>query len=377
MNMKSDLSFLCFIFLLAFLAACAAPSVEAPIDEPAAATETPTGEAISAIPTPYCPAAASYGMIEELEPSLLQIVSDSPLFTWYYTNGNLNFANLDMWDSVCTPETYTLHLSTGPEFSDEILLEVVEVSIVRDRVHLVGEGTINDSLEPLTVYRWLMEGHAGGYNVDDYWLYKLHADSSSWYPRTRTYTSIFRTGPECTLDNISIPQLIYPEDGAIIQTLDPIGTWEVSECMPQNFYIEVSTLPTFDNPNEVEPIDPHESGDYTARRQTKYPWFQMSYMLRDCTTLYWHVMGENTVNENTYVYGTSSEIRTFQVDTGQCPTATPTRTRIPVLPTKTPTATPPPTSVPVNCSTLTTEDQCNAAGCTWYAGGAAAPHCGP
>ncbi len=80
---------------------------------------------------------------------------------------------------MCTPETYTLHLSTGPESTDEILMEVVDISIERDRVHLIGQGTINGSLEPLQVYQWLMKGHARGFNIDDYWLFKLHADASS------------------------------------------------------------------------------------------------------------------------------------------------------------------------------------------------------
>lgn len=121
--------------------------------------------------------------------------------------------------------------------------------------------------------------------------------------------------------------------------------------MPGSFYVDVSTQPIFNDPNEVEP---YESGDYTARRQTEYPWLQMSTMLRDCTTLYWRVIGDVNQDDNNPVWGTPSEIHTFRVDTGQCPTATLTYIPPTIIPKITTAPYNPP---PVSCSGLS-ESQC-------------------
>ncbi len=84
------------IILLICLGACMFQTTESTSNGSDGPEDTATGEVISAIASPYCPVEASYGQIDEVAPLFFNIVSTSPTFTWYYTNGNLNFKDLDM-----------------------------------------------------------------------------------------------------------------------------------------------------------------------------------------------------------------------------------------------------------------------------------------
>ena len=270
---------------------------------------------------PGCPSISSYGRISEHWPSEFKITSTMPTFTWFYSAAGGSPGSVDAWANECVPQSYSLHLSTGPDFSDEIVYQITNPSVVPDPTKLTMEWTLPTPLDPVEVYRWFIVGHAGGIDIGADRLPYLHLHD--WWPPLSTYyRSVFRSGPECAATQIEVPTLIAPAVGEIIQTLNPELRWEVSSCWPLVFVVEISTTPDFDDPEWY--VDPSIPGDYTDMTQTNYPWLNVEYILRDCTRYYWRVIGGvgqgNAADPR--VWGTYSETRSFTVSSSSCPAPT-------------------------------------------------------
>ena len=310
------------------------------------------------IPPPVCPDASAFGRIYSNWPNLFKIMSTTPEFTWFYGSANGNPGSVEAWAYECVPESYILYLSTGPDFEDEIIVPVSNASVVADSTKLTMKWTLTTPLEPLKVYRWAVVGHANGMTLEDWKIADIH-DDAIWPPINTvnmTYTrTTFRTGPECAVGQIPVPTLTTPINGDVIQTLNPILVWEVSSCMPLVFWLQISTQPTFENPEDY--VDPSLPGDYTRQSQRNYPYAFIDYTLRDCTRFYWHVRGGGIPGSQDW--GNYSDEGMFTVNLGQCPTPTP----IYVPPASTPT----PTSVPpIVCAGLNMTDcNNNSSQCKW------------
>jgi hypothetical protein len=305
-------------------------------------------------PTPRCPHVTNYGRIDEYWPSEYTITSQAPTFTWFYSNAGEDPAKTDPWEDVCVPDSYTLHLSTGPGFTDEIVIPVTNPSVTPDPTKLTMEWTLTTPLDPVKVYRWFVVGHAGAIDISAERLPYLH--NHDWWPPLSTYfRSTFRSGPECAENQIEVPTLVTPANGQTIQTINPILNWEVSTCWPLVFIVDVSTTSTFDNPEWF--ADPNLPGDYTDMTQTDYPWLNANNILRDCTSYYWRVIGGigegNAADPR--VWGAYSGTRTFSVSLGACPTPT----------------TPP----QVSCADLAQAACEEKPQCVWVGGMSNFPHC--
>jgi hypothetical protein len=319
------------------------PAFAAELPQIAVATQTAT------LPAPVCPDASAFGKIYSHWPNLFTLTSTTPKFTWFYGRPA---GSVKPWASECVPESYTLIISTGPDFEDEIIVPVTNPSVVADPTKLTMEWTLEKALQPVKVYRWVVIGHANGMTLEEWKIADIHNDAL-WPPLNSvnmTYKrTTFRTGPECAPGQIPVPILTSPLTGDVIQTLNPILTWEAGTCMPIVFWIEISTQPTFGNPQFS--VDPSLPGDYTSQSQRNYPYASINYTLRDCTRYYWHVKGGGEIINQAREWGSYSDTGMFNVDLGQCPAPTPSY----VPPANTAT----PTNVPaVVCAGLTPAD-CN------------------
>lgn len=313
--------------------------------EPATAFATETSN-------PNCPDISSYGRIYDHWPSGFKLVSTAPELTWFYTSAHGNLANADAWANECVPESYTVYLSTGPDFADVITYEVTDPVITADPTKLTIEWTIPGGLESMKVYRWMVVGHTNGLVIEEWKINDIHNDEL-WPPLNTVNMAYkrctFRTGPECTSGQIDIPLLVFPTNGTVINSLNPILLWNIDSCMPLVFMLQISTTPDFIDPQFS--VDPSLGGDYTWQSQRNYPYALVNYALRDCTKYYWRVQGGiGEGGAGGYrEWGAFSEIDSFFVDMNNaCPTPTPTFTPIP--PTKTPTLTM--TPKPVVCAGL-------------------------
>jgi hypothetical protein len=268
--------------------------------------------------------------------------------------------SVEAWDYECVPESYTLYLSSGPDFEDEIVVPIANASVVADPTKLTMKWTLNTPLEPMKVYRWAVVGHANGMTLDDWKIADIH-DNAIWppinttnmtYPRT-----VFRTGPVCAVGQIPVPTLTVPSYGEVIQTLTPRLEWVGESCMPLVFWLEISTKPTYDNPQFY--FDTSLPGDYTIQTQRNYPYAYIDYTLRDCTKYYWHVRGGGLPGSQDW--GNYSNEGMFTVNLGQCPTPTPVY--VPPTSTPIPTST---TAPAVTCAGLSMTDcNNNSSQCKW------------
>jgi hypothetical protein len=346
------------LFTLLVINACSAPP-----SSPDQSIEMPEEASASENPAPVCPDISAYGKIYDHWPSGFKLVTTNPELTWFYSSPGGNLTNVEEWANKCKPDSYTIYLSTGPDFDDEIVIDVVDPVITSDITKLTMEWTIPGGLEPMKVYRWAVVGHAGGLNLEEWKIADLH-DDSVWPPLNTVNMAYkrctFRTGPECASGQIEVPTLTYPVDGQTIDTLTPIITWDVAGCMPLVFMGEISTTSSFANPQPY--IDTSLPGDYTWQQQRNYTYAAINYALRDCTKYYWRVQGG--IGEGGALgpreWGSFSSSETFFVNLGQCPTPTPTA----IPPTRTPTPTE--TPEPFSCEGLGM-DACNAHSnvCEW------------
>lgn len=335
-----------FLTVVIFAAALLLNACNFPLFNVEKTTQVPAAQL--ALPTetagPVCPDITAYGKIYDHWPSGFELVSTNPELTWFYASANGNLDSAEAWANECKPDSYTVYLSTGPDFDDEIAIEVTNPSISADITKLTMEWTIPGGLEPMKVYRWAVVGHANGFDLESWKIADLH-DDSVWPPLNTvnmTYKRCtFRTGPECLSGQIAVPTLVYPPNGEVLDTLTPILTWQVDTCMPVVFEVEISTTPSFADPQYY--VDPSLGKDYTWTSQRNYPYAAVDYALRDCTKYYWRVQGgiiaEGVGNGE---LGAFSQANYFFVNLGQCPTPTPTR--VPPTLTPLPTETPQPFS---------------------------------
>jgi hypothetical protein len=361
-----------FLSVVIVTAALLVNACDAPLTSIDIATPTPEEE--PALPTvtigPVCSDATAFGRIYDHWPSGFQIVPLTPELTWFYSPGSGYPNGVTNWADVCTPQSYTIYLSTGPDFDDEIVFEVPAPVVFTDPTKLTLETSITSGLEPLKVYRWMAVGHYNDLVLESWKIADIHNDNI-WPPRNTvnmTYKRCtFRTGPECPSGQIDVPILLSPANGEVLQTLTPKLLWDVDTCMPLVFMVEISTTADFANPQPY--VAPSQPGDYTKITQRNYPYAYIDYTLRDCTKFYWRIKGGIDIN-NSREWGAYSEVGTFYVDFGQCPTPTPTATatRQPTL-TSTPTNPPKPTSTPkpFTCTGLSQEScLAHADKCIWY-----------
>jgi len=301
-----------------------------------------------------CPSNTTYGRISEHWPAQFKITPTTPTFTWFYAAAGGEPGSVDAWAEECVPESYSLHLSSGPDFTDEIVFQITNPSVVPDPTKLTMEWSLSTPLDPLKTYRWFIVGHAGGIDIGADRLPKLHLHD--WWPPLSTYyRSVFRTGPECSGSQIDVPTLITPAGGEIIQTLNPVLHWEVSSCMPLVFVVEISTTPNFEDPQWY--VDPSIPGDYTDMTQTDAPVLNVEYILRDCTQYFWRVKGGIGQGHagDPRVWGAYSDTHSFTVSSSSCPAPTPTQ--------------------PVNCTDLSESACVENSQCEWVSGLTHFPHC--
>jgi hypothetical protein len=319
----------------------------------------------TARPTPSCPDVSAFGRLSEYWPGGFTFPSTWK-FTWFYGLGTTKESPSD-WLWMCVPESYSLYLSTGPDFEDEIEVPINNLDVTYDITKVSIDWYFNYPLEVLKVYRWVAVGHYGDIDIGMDRVAQLH-DDSRWIGYPPLNKGSFRTGPECDPASIDIPALTYPVKDETINTRQLKFFWDLTSCMPLVFKTQLSRNPDLAS---MEPgfysTDP---ADFSFDLQTNYPWLDMQTVgyggvpaLPDCTTYYWRVRGG--IGDATYterVWGEWSGIQSFFVNSGTCPTATPTR----IPPTKTPvptnTATPEPS---IDCGSIGDPTTCTNAGCYW------------
>jgi hypothetical protein len=156
-------------------------------------------------------------------------------------------------DAGCHPQGYRIDLSLDRDFADTSL----------------SGGTGNPStswlpgadLQPGKEYFWKVAA-INGYTLGP----------ASNYRR-------FYTGPYCDPAALAAPTLIWPANGATIDTTMPGLHWENGNagCLPQGYGIHLSSDPSF--------ADTSLNGGTGNPSQYWYPGDELA----DCTTYYWHV----------------------------------------------------------------------------------------
>ncbi len=160
------------------------------------------------------------------------------------------------YPAPCQPDGYAVHLSREPDFSDSSLSG--------------GTGTPDTSwtpflpLDPATQYWWEVGGMVG----------------SELGPFSRRMS--FFTGPECnSAEQLSVPMLLSPNDGATVGTLHPRLRFTIGAqgCVPDGYYVDVQTDPNFGGENVLGLLP-------TEHMLTTYVW---AHSLDWCNTYYWRV----------------------------------------------------------------------------------------
>jgi hypothetical protein len=317
-------------------------------------------------PTPSCPDVSAFGRLYEYWPGSFTFPSTWK-FTWFYGLGTTKDSPSD-WLWMCVPESYSLYLSTGPDFEDEIEVPINNLDVTYDITKVSLDWYFNYPLESLKVYRWVAVGHYGDIDIGMDRVAQLHQDAK-WIGYSPINKGSFRTGPQCRKASIDIPVLVFPAKGETINMRHPKFSWDLTSCMPLVFMTQLSRNPDLES--LALGFISYAAEDYTFYRQTNYPWLDMETAgygglpaLPDCTTYYWRVRGG--IGDATYterVWGEWSGIQSFFVNSGTCPTATPTR----IPPTKTPTPTATLTPVVINCGDYKDPVSCEShSKCDWY-----------
>jgi hypothetical protein len=244
------------------------------------------------------------------------------------------------------------------------------------------ESNINFEFEPLMVYRWIVVGHFNGMDFGTDRIAELHNDFM-WKPYniySAVNRGIFRTGPMCGSGEVEIPTLLSPVNGDVTSSLKPELIWDTLNCLPTDYWIQISVLEDIQKqPPFFSSTDP---ADFTLLGISQYAAFDIASnkfypSLTDCTKYYWRVRGSigNPAYGETREFGLWSEPGWFFVNSGTCPTPTPTR----VPPTRTPTLIPTitPNPITVNCSIYTSQETCAShSTCVWEdSGGDSGPKC--
>jgi hypothetical protein len=179
----------------------------------------------------------------------------------------------------CFPEGYAIALSTNYDLSGPNLGGGASYPYTS-----WGPAT---PLDPGTQYYWKVRGGVG--------------------TTFGEYSSLgrFFTGPECTsLTEVMAPVLLYPVDGAVVDTLTPVLHYRPGDpaCIPDGYLADLHTLADLSDPNLL--------GEYSLPATTV-----ITDPLTNCTLYYWMITGVQGGG-----YGPPSEIWSFYVDVdGTCP----------------------------------------------------------
>jgi len=211
---------------------------------------------------------ASLPIPELVSPNQYEVVPDlNPTLRW-------------MNPEFCFPEVYVVSLNESHDFSGP---------------DLGGGGNIPYSnswgpgspLESSTQYWWKAFSGVG-------------TDFSEF-----SSPSTFFTGPACTSHaELTVPEVIYPASGAVIDTLVPALQFVPSApaCIPGGYLVHLHTLPDLSDPNLL--------GEYGVPNTVVVP----EPPLLDCTTYYWNVTPVHHAD-----YGPTSPTWTFTTNKyGSC-----------------------------------------------------------
>ncbi len=211
-----------------------------------------------------CPGGSPAGS-ELLSPAMWDIVDDlMPSLDWAYT------------DPACPPDSYSVHLRTGPFFGDDLGASSTDSS-----------WTPPSALEPGTEYAWGIQA------IDD--------------AVTGPYTGerYFFTGPLCDPAELKAPMPLTPINHWVVDDLGSLSLiWDYPDgCLPEYYQIDLATSTTFTG----SPLN-GSTGNPSTRWGPGQP-------LADCTRYFWRVRGGIDSNLGPY-----SPIYTFRVDLqGNCP----------------------------------------------------------
>lgn len=224
----------------------------------------------------------------------------SPTLSWSYPH-------------ECRPLNYQFQLAASHHYNDCFSQEWESDSsvILSETIGSDTEWSPSADLDPMTLYHWQVAG--------------IIHDVIGEY----SWTECFFTGPVCEADSLVAPELVSPEDVAIIDVDHVVLVWSHPEdCLPHIYQPELSDDPTFSGPNMMETISDDEIKPFVRQLARD--------LLLDCTQYYWRVSAH--VDST---WGPTSVVRTFTTDfEGTCsePDA-PTDTPMPaaLLPTETTT----------------------------------------
>ncbi len=201
-------------------------------------------------------------------PTMWGIVDDlTPSLNWVYT------------DPACTPDSYNVHLRTGPYFQDDL-----------GGTSPTNTWTSASNLAPGTEYAWgvqaVMNSITGPY-------------SGEWY---------FFTGPMCSADNLKAAVPLTPANNVVLHDLSDLSLiWDYpDDCLPEYYWIGLTTNLDFNN----SPLNGSTSNPSTR--------WGPGQPLADCNRFYWMVrpgVGDTL--------GPYSAVNTFRVEiSGGCPPET-------------------------------------------------------
>jgi hypothetical protein len=173
----------------------------------------------------------------------------TPLLSWTFPTVAYPYPSAG---TTCIPETYRLHISTGPLFVDDLGYDVAGT---------INSSTVPSALQPGTEYSWGIQpmsfGEVGPYAGSRY----------------------FFTGPVCDAAALVVPTLLSPYNGGLVHDLAPSLIWDYSaECRPDYYTIELDSDPGF--------VSTTLNGSTGGNPSTR--WGPGS-SLSECTTYYWRV----------------------------------------------------------------------------------------
>lgn len=268
-----------------------------------------------------CPNRSAFGIIVENTPYRGSVIDSFPFqFRWYYQP---LVSPPNDWSSECVPTSFTMYLSKGPEYNKTITVPINSL-IIDDIVNfLLYQFQFSGDLDPVSVYRWIVVGHADNINIDEDQLtlftqHEMWADNVWEHPHGQ-----FQTGPRCTTNTIQPVSLFYPPNNTILDTDSPIFQWKSTDCSANAFRV------AFSRDNEFITI---ERGWVTSSLEfVMYP-----NVLEPCVQYYWKVdSGPYSMDYHLQMgdWATSSPVNAFIIRSSECPNA------VIELSTRTPTAT--------------------------------------
>jgi hypothetical protein len=217
--------------------------------------------------SPVCPT-AGLQRPDLVSPADFSVVGSlDPTLSWSYP------------DATCHPQGYRIDLSVDRDFADTSL----------------SGGTGNPSTS------W---GPGSPLDPGQEYFWKVSAINDITLGPSSVYWRFF-TGPYCDPAALAAPTLVWPADGEVIDTTDPLLLYANGNagCIPQGYGIHLSSDPTF--------ADASLNGG-TGNPDTAWA---PGVDLTDCTTYYWYVFaGIDTT------FGPHSATRSFYVNaSGTCP----------------------------------------------------------